>query len=251
LGQKSNTSNRYGESNRLNYVPYYHLFVNSPFFRPKLKIEHNQREKNTYSPEQEVVSGSRFRQRYMRISLKNTGRRTAHKCEAELTVVIPKQANENELMRYPSDEPKLLAWGRYPQSTELKISMDIPANARRFLQVVFSDSDFGTRAMGPNTPKRYACVSTLDHLRRTDREAHWANNFTVPDSFTSGRFKVEIDITSEDGVYTSARFWIDVDSDWKKLRMERITRGGSLKHFISHAYNRLVNRQTSNPTPVH
>ncbi len=202
-----------------------------------------------YFPEQQLHSGSIFSQRYLRISIKNTGRRTAHKCEAELTVIIPKDENEEELMRYPSDEPKLLAWGRYPQSTELKTSMDIPANARRFLHVVFSDSDFGTRPVGPNTPNRYACISTLDHLRRTDREANWANNFVVPDSFTSGRFKVEVAITSEEGVYTSDRFWIDVDSDWKKLGMERITKIVRLKRFISYVYNRLVHRQASKSEP--
>jgi hypothetical protein len=115
LDQKSNTSDRYSESDRLRYAPYYDLFVDSPFFRPKIKIEHNQRDKNTFSPEQQIITESTYSQRYLRLCIRNNGRRTAHKCEAELTVIMPNNADENELMRRPSDEPKLLTWGRYPQ----------------------------------------------------------------------------------------------------------------------------------------
>lgn|GEM_PF-2223874 len=250
MDQKSNTSNRYSESDRLHYAPYYDLFVDSPFFRPRFKIEFNHRERNTFSPELTLRSYSKFSQRFLRVRVRNTGRKTAHKCEAELTVVIPNGADENELMRHPSDEPKLLVWGRYPQAEELKTSMDIPAKAGRLLHVVFSDSDF---ALQPNvkSPIRYASVSTLERVRPFEREAHIAENLVIPDSFTNGRFIVEVAITSEEGAYTKAKFQIDVDSDWKKLKMERITQTVRLTHSISWIYNRLIHRQVSKPEPNH
>lgn len=246
--QESDTSNSYSEFSRLRYAPYYDLYINSTFFRPKLKIEHNQREKNTFSPEQQIISESTYSQRYLRLRVRNNGRRTAHKCEAELTVILPNNADENELMRYPSDEPKLLAWGRYPQAQDLMTSIDIPAKAGRFLHIVFSDSDFSRREF-PKTPKRYASVSIFGLLHGKTRGANWPTNLVVPHSFTNGRFIVEVAITSEDGVYVKARFQIDVDSDWKKLRMERITRAIRLRHFISHFYSRLIRRPASMPEP--
>jgi hypothetical protein len=117
--------------------------------------------------------------------------------------------------------------------------MDIPAKAGRFLHVVFSDSDFSRREF-PKTPKRYASVAIFERLHGAWRSGNWPTNLVVPDSFTNGRFIVEVVITSEEGVYAKTRFWIDVDSDWKKLRMERITRTVRLRHFISHVYSRLT-----------
>jgi hypothetical protein len=152
------------------------------------------------------------------------------------------------LMRYPSDEPKLLTWGRYPQAADLNTSIDIPAKAGRFLHVVFSDSDFGRREF-PKTPKRYASVSIFGLLRDTVRGTNWPTNLVVPHSFTNGKFMIEVAITSDEGVFAKARFRIYVDPDWQKLKMEKDTRFTRLRHIISHVYTRLVRRQVPNREP--
>lgn len=54
-------------------------------------------------------------------------------------VVIPDRANP---MLYPSDERKLLAWGRFPQSDDIEDKRTIRGHSKELLHIAFSDSLF-------------------------------------------------------------------------------------------------------------
>lgn len=133
---------------------------------------------------------------------------------------MPKDDNH---MRYPSDEPKQLAWGRHPQENDLKSSKDIYARGWRLLHVAFSDSDFGTTPV-KDAPLCHACISTMERLPLDLRAEGRANNLTIEDSFSEGQYEVQVEITTEEGSYVRSRFKIYVGTNWRDLRMQRISR---------------------------
>lgn len=194
-------------------------FYCSLFFRPKLKIQFNHpAEQNTFAP-QATFGG--YTQRFIRVHVKNTGYRTVHNCHAQLKVLIVQGDN---LMRYPSDDLKPLPWGRYPQSAQdLAQTRDIQSRGSQLLHIVFSDSDFATTPVPPDTPIRYACVSTIDRLRLDIRPERIANNLRVEDSFTNGNFDIEVIITSDEGAYKKTKFRIIVNEDFAQLHMRKLS----------------------------
>jgi hypothetical protein len=77
-----------------------------------------------------------------------------------MTVTIPEHANH---MFYPSDERKLLAWSRFPQSDDIAMQRTIRGHGKELLHIVFSDSFFnGVRVDAEE--KRYAGISTVENL---------------------------------------------------------------------------------------
>jgi hypothetical protein len=210
-----------------------HYSNHSLFFRPRLKIEFDpRRNQNTFAPSHGFGGLDGYTQRYLRVLVRNKGHRSLHNCQAELRILIPKNTSENDLSRYPSDEPKLLAWGRHPQSLEpLSCSMNIQANSGRLLHVVFSDSDFAN--MNIIGPRRYACISTIDRLQVEPRPAGQANNLRVEDSFTDGEFIIEISVTSDEGPYKISKFLVTIGTDWSGLKMRKISRLERLSVFMN------------------
>jgi hypothetical protein len=209
----------------------------SPFFRPKLRIEHNSdREQNTYAPQ---FSPGGYTQRCMKIRVHNTGHRMLHNCQAELRVIIPNGALPDEIMRYPSDDSKLLVWGRLNNLTDLVENQNIQGHSSQLVHVVFSDSEFANTPVANGTPTRYACVSTVERLSPRLRPAHLAINLRVEDSFTNGEFLVDLIITSDEGPYKRCRLLIQVDQNWENLTMLIYSRRFRLRRIISRFYNRL------------
>jgi hypothetical protein len=210
----------------------------SIFFRPKLRIKFDpNRDQNTFAPSHHFGLQDGYTQKYLRVLVRNNGHRSLHNCQAELRILIDKDTSENDLMRYPSDEPKLLAWGSHPQSlNNLSTNMNIQANSCRLLHVVFSDSDFAN--MNVDAPRRYACISTVDRLDTPLRPTGQSNNLTVEDSFTNGDFLVEISVSSDEGPYKISKFLVTVDTDWRNLRMRKISQLERLR-----ALGRIVSRR--------
>jgi hypothetical protein len=221
----------------------------SPFFRPKLRLESSafaiQRTLGNYS------------QRYLKIRVHNTGHRMLHNCQAEITPIIPRNADE---MRYPSKYPKLLVWGRNDNLTDLEENRNIQGHSSQMLHVVFSDTNLGgARDVNGEllNPPRYACISTLSRLRIDS--ARFSNpppapifitNFTIEDSFPAGQYEVKVTITSDEGPYKKCRLLITVDTNWENLDLRIVSRVYRITRFISNIYNRLRRRPVSNPTPT-
>jgi hypothetical protein len=131
-------------------------------------------------------------------------------------------------MRYPSDDPKPLVWGRYPHSlNDLTQTRNIQSRGYQLLHVVFSDSDFVTTPVA--APTRYACISKVETLQPLDvatglpitRPEGVANELRVEDSFTNGIFHIEITVTSDEGAYKKAAFKLTVDEDFAGLTMQK------------------------------
>jgi hypothetical protein len=207
------------------YHSYHDIVAYSSFFRPKIKIEFDPiREQNTFAPQHTFQVGyvAKYTQRLLRVRVRNSGHRTLHNCQAELTVKIHDGDNSN---KYPSDDAKPLAWGRHPQSMyDLTSVRNIQGHGSQLLHVVFSDSHFATTNV--DAPRRYACISTIERLEYEKKELRsrgdTANNLTVEDSFTNGEFDIEIMITSDEGPFSYTEFRIHVESDFQKLSMKKI-----------------------------
>jgi len=119
------------------YHSYHDIISHSSFFRPKLRLEFDEhKEQNTFASSGKSHNHT---QRFLRIHVENKGYRSVHNCQAEMTVVIPDGANQ---MLYPSDEMKLLAWGRFPQSNNLTDKQTIRGHGEELLHIVFSNSPF-------------------------------------------------------------------------------------------------------------
>jgi len=141
------------------YYPAYHTINrNSSFFRPKLRLEFDEHKKqNDYAPSAGYLGDT---QRFLRIYVENKGYSSAHNCQAEIVAVIPDRANP---MLYPSDERKLLAWGRFPQSDDIEDKRTIRAHSKELLHISFSDSLFKDVKTNKEEEKRFAGVSTVEN----------------------------------------------------------------------------------------
>jgi hypothetical protein len=96
-----------------------------PFFRAKLSIEFDEyKRQSDYAPSSESRNHT---QRYLRVYVRNKGHRSVHNCQAELAVVVPDNTNP---ICYPSDERKLLAWGRFPQADDITDARTIRSHNR-------------------------------------------------------------------------------------------------------------------------
>jgi hypothetical protein len=128
------------------------------FRRPKLRIEHDPNDLATFGPEHgypDLPGG--YSQKYLRIRIRNKGHSTAHNCQAQLRVVIPKGANPQ---LHPSKDAKELTWGRSPDKSDISKQIDIhPVIGEALLHVVFSDSRFRFIPTDPNIPTRFASIS--------------------------------------------------------------------------------------------
>ncbi|MGB7955121.1 MAG: hypothetical protein WCF23_14175 [Candidatus Nitrosopolaris sp.] len=149
----------------------------------------------------------------------NSGYRILNNCQALLKVNIPENADK---MRYPSEDEKILAWGR--DVTDLSAKRTIQAQSSEMVHVVFSDSDFDTTPVSTRAT-RYACISTIEILTPDikGRNERRANKLRVEDSFSDGTFDIEIMITSDEGSYKRAKFRVTVDKDYRKLNMQKMS----------------------------
>ena len=149
------------------------------FFRPILRIEFDQdNEPNTFAP----ASNPR---KFLKIRVRNSGKSTAHDCEATVKVIIPPNV---ESYKFPSDDAKKLVWGLKPDLSDLKESINIKKNSTEMLHVVFADSIFPSVPFQEGT--RYASFSTMDKFSK--------RSLTVQDSFSDGEFEIEISINAEE-----------------------------------------------------
>ena len=198
------------------YDSYHPIFRNSSFFRPKLRLEFDEHKKqNDYAPPAGYRGDT---QRFLRIYVENKGYSSAHNCQAEIVAVIPDGGNP---MLYPSDERKLLAWGRFPQSDDIEDKRTIRAHSKELLHIAFSDSLFRDVKTNKEEEKRFAGVSTVENLKLMSRfmVVGGETYLRVQDGFAIGEFELELSITSDEGPYVRAKIKIHVDSDFQKLRM--------------------------------
>lgn len=185
----------------------------SIFFRARIKIDNE-----IYTPSHSF--GALYYQRYLKIRVKNSGYKILHNCQALVKVMIPKNADR---MRYPSDDEKILAWGRLDNLGDLSTTRTIQAQSSELLHVVFSDSDFVTTPVS-SPATRYACISTIERLNPPGyRSEGSANGLRVEDSFSDGVFDIEIMITSDEGPYKRARFKVIVETRYMRLNMRKIS----------------------------
>ena len=139
------------------------------FFRPILRIEFDQdNQPNTFAP---VANGRKF----LKIRVRNSGKSTAHICEATVKVIIPSNIDSN---KFPSDDEKKLVWGLNPNLSDLKDTVNIKKNSSSMLHVVFADSRFPSVSVQEGT--RYTSFSTMDALSK--------KAFAVQDTFSDGEF---------------------------------------------------------------
>lgn len=207
------------------------------FFRPKIRI----------GPKVDLSNHSfgrnGWKQRYITIRVKNTGHNTLHNCQAELSVLPLKNQCQS---KYPSEDPKLLSWGRYPkQMNDLTITRHIQGDGSQVLHVAFSDSDF-TSTQASNGLKRYACISTYECLNgnKSSRYPNTAPYLPHDDSFSDGEFIIRISITSDEGISKNKLFLLYIDSDYEKISMKAL----SLKKRIQRRLGLLSLQSPSNET---
>ena len=200
------------------YSTGYHIFDYSPFFRARLSVEFDEHKmQSDYAP------SSNFRgstQRYQRVYVKNKGYRSVHNCQAELVIIVPKNVDP---MLYPSDERKLLAWGRFPQSDDIDDKRTIRGHGKELLHIVFSDSLLNNIQIN-TAEKRYAGISTVDNLQsiKTALVYEGQSFLKFEDGFAQGEFEIDISITSDEGAYAQTRFMVYVTSNTQELRIRRI-----------------------------
>jgi hypothetical protein len=181
------------------------------FNRPRLRIEcEEKKEPNVFTPE-------RGDTKYLRIRVKNKGRRSAENCRARLTVI----EDERDSARYPSTDPKPLPWGRSLELNHLQEEANIhPFIGEELLHVAFSALWFCNEQLGIKY-HRYAEISTLERLRR--------NDLREEDSFTIGDFIVEVIVTSE-GAFTKGKLRIHVEENFHKIGIKKLSRFEVLKY---------------------
>ena len=190
--------------------------VYSFFTRPQLSIECKEfDEGNIFGP-------ARDDKKYLRIRVKNKGRRTAVNCKAQLKVI----EDEGDPMRYPSTDPKPLPWGRLLDLTDLQRETNIhPFIGEELLHVLFSAKWFhNNQPPGVKYP-RYAQISILDHIKSN-------LGLREEDGFTVGDFNVEVVVTSEE-VFTKAKLRIHVEENFLNIRMKKLSRFEVLKYKFS------------------
>jgi hypothetical protein len=193
---------------------FYYSPPSPDFFRPRIRI----------GPKADLSNhifgaNNDWKQQYITIRVKNTGRTTLHNCGAELSVI---PLNEHDPTRYPLDIPHSLAWGRFPRPmTDLTNTRPIQANGSQILHVVFSDSDFANTQVSDGS-KRYACISTFECLNgnRISRHPNKASYLPSEDSFSEGEFIIRISIFSDEGSSKSKLFLLHVDQDYEKINMK-------------------------------
>jgi len=124
-------------------------------------------------------------------------------------------------MLYPSDERKLLAWGRFPQSDDIDYKRTIRGHGKELLHIAFSDSLFKDVKTNKEEEKRFAGISTVENLKLMSRFTvlEGESYLRVQDGFTIGELELELSITSDEGPYVRGKIKIHVDPDFQKLRM--------------------------------
>ena len=183
------------------------------FFRPILRIEFDQdNQPNTFAP---AANGRKF----LKIRVRNSGKSTAHVCEAIVKVIIPSNVDSN---KFPSDDEKKLVWGLNPNLSDLKDTINIKKNSSSILHVVFADSRFPSVSVQEGT--RYTSFSTMDALSK--------KAFAVQDTFSDGEFEIEISLNSEE-TNTKARFKVYVDTNYLNLRMNMLPQPARTKRIKS------------------
>jgi hypothetical protein len=155
-----------------------------------------------------------YSQKYLRIRIRNKGHSTAHNCQAQLRVVIPKGANPQ---LHPSKDAKELTWGRSPDKSDISKQIDIhPVIGEALLHAVFSDSRFRFIPTDPNIPTRFASISIFDRLTHN-------RGLRVEDSFSLGYFVVDVLVSSNE-TYCRAKFRIQVVEHHTAIEMRKLTR---------------------------
>jgi hypothetical protein len=185
------------------------------FFRAKLRIAEIHTLTNSFG------EPNGWKQKYISVLVTNTGHRTLHQCQAELSLVPRGDYNDS---RYPLDDFKSLAWFPRRRTDDVATSINIQGGRSRLLHIVFSDSDFTNTPVSDGS-KRYACVSTPECLNgnRVSRHPPMASYLPYEDSFSEGEFIIRISITSEEGIFKEALFIIHVDPDYEKLGMRKLS----------------------------
>jgi hypothetical protein len=190
--------------------------------RPRLHIEcEENKEPDIFTPLSEGT-------KYLRIWVKNKGRRTAENCRARLIVM----EDGGDPLRYPTTDPKPLPWGRLLDLSDLKCETSIhPFIGEELLHVAFSAEWFGNEQ--PDVKyHRHAQISILDRIR--------GNQFRKEDGFTLGDFIVEVIITSE-GAFTKAKLLIHVEKDFRRIGIKKLSRFEVLKYKL-HRFKRYIAR---------
>jgi hypothetical protein len=147
-------------TNDFYYDSYHDIITNSSFFRPKLRLVFDEKkEQNAFAPSAAFRNET---QRFLRVYVENKGYRSVHNCQAEMTVTIPEVRNK---MLFPSDERKLLAWGRFRQKiNDIQDKRTIRGHGKELLHIAFSDSLFRNVTAANDEEKRYAGISTVENL---------------------------------------------------------------------------------------
>jgi len=203
--------------NQSHYFDNYYKSVNSQtlFFRPKLCIEFDENDTNTFSP------AFNNNTKYLKVRIRNYGRSTAHNCKGKVRVI----PNGVDSMNYPSTEVKKLVWGSTPDLTDLRESTDIQKRDEEMLHVVFAFRSFPL-VYTINTPTRYASFSIKERLEKIE--------LRVNDSFTSGDFDIEISVFSDE-TNTKRCFRIHIGTSYINVGMNMLplSKKNNIKYQLS------------------
>jgi hypothetical protein len=192
-----------------------YVAISTPFFRrPILFVEHNEgAEPDTFAPAHTFLDlQGPYVQKYLRIRIRNKGAGTAHKCSAQLRIIIPKDTNAT---LFPSRDAKQLTWGRSPDKSDISSQIDIhPKIGEGILHVVFSDSRFNSILIR-DAQRKYASASIHERLER--------NELRVEDGFSQGTFLVDVVVSSEEA-YCRTKLKITIPADYMGITMRRLSR---------------------------
>jgi len=184
---------------------------------PKLEILFDPADANTHQPAHtshnvgivvEENGGAVGKQidvlrKYLKVVVHNTGEYVAKSCIAKARVLIPDKDKDNDnQLRYPSTEQKLLVWDVMDGEVSPITSINVDESER--LYVAFADSDYSACPI-QEAPKRHASLATKSAIMKLGR-----NGLRVENSFFTGDFDIEVTVSSE---LTSVKKYVRIHVD--------------------------------------
>jgi len=175
--------------------------------KPKLKIEFQQTE--PYCRKTTLVSSpTQILAYWIRIAVKNEGKKVAKNCEGKL-VEITEIRDEKNIPFQPFD-PAILRWASYPDFTDLR-PVDINREEYEYLNVVYTVEPGESETQKNAEGQAFICTDT----RRRG----------MVGSLPVGRYALTLTIYGENADPVSKKFALLWNGKWDEIKMLEITRG--------------------------